>query len=196
MLIVPPFLTAILNGFSVVQAQFTSGIDLVEVYTTVTDRQGQPVTGLTVPDFTVSEDGRPQSITTFAAGDFPLAVAVAIDRSFSMGDRLAVGKSAARAFVGALRPVDQVMIVAVGSETGMTTPLTTDHRAALAAIDRLDRWGTTPLYDAMAAAIDVVEPAKGRRALVLLSDGTDRYSRTSASELLDHARHSNVLIYP
>lgn len=196
MLIVPPFLTAILNGFSVVQAQFTSGIDLVEVYTTVTDRQGQPVTGLTVPDFTVSEDGRPQSITTFAAGDFPLAVAVAIDRSFSMGDRLAVGKSAARAFVGALRPVDQVMIVAVGSETGMTTPLTTDHRAALAAIDRLDRWGTTPLYDAMAAAIGAVEPAKGRRALVLLSDGTDRYSRTSASELLDHARHSNVLIYP
>lgn len=162
----------------------------------MTDRQGRPVTGLTAPDFTVSEDGHPQSITTLAAGDFPLAVAVALDRSFSMGDRVAVAKSAACAFVGELRPVDQVMVLAVGSETETAAPLTTDHRAALAAIGRLDRWGTTPLYDATVAALDAVEPAKGRRALVLLSDGTDRYSRTSASELLDHARRSNVLIYP
>lgn len=172
-----------------------SGVDLVEVYATVTDRQGQPVAGLTASDFNVSEDGSRQRITTFAAGDFPLAVAVAIDRSFSMGERVAVAKSAARAFVGALRPDDEVMVVAVGGETETAAALSTDHRAALAAIDRLDRWGTTPLYDATVAAIDAVEPAKGRRALVLLSDGTDRYSGTSSSELLEHARRSNVLVY-
>ena len=54
-------------------------------------------------DFTVREDGEPQQITTFAAGEFPLSVAVAIDRSFSMaGDRLASAKSGARLFLDGL----------------------------------------------------------------------------------------------
>ena len=66
-------------------AQFTSGVNLVEVYATVTDRQGEPVTGLTAGRFPVSEDGARQTITTFAAGEFPLAVAIGLDRSFSMG---------------------------------------------------------------------------------------------------------------
>src|ERR1700730_1960153 len=124
-----------------VHGQFASGIRLVEVYVTVTDRHGQPVSGLSRSDFHVSEDGRPQTITAFAAGEFPLAVAIAIDRSFSMGERVSVARSAARAFVGALKPDDRVMVVAIGSDTEVASPLATDHREALGAIDRLDRWG-------------------------------------------------------
>ncbi len=147
-----------------------------------------------------SGDGVAQTVTTFVAGEFPLSVAVAIDRSFSMAngktDRLAVAKSAARAFIGALRSDDQVMIVAVGSDTDVAAPLTSDHAELLAAVDRLDAWGTTPLYDAMLAALDAIQSAKGRRALLLLSDGTDRYSETTAAALLDQARQRDVLIYP
>jgi Ca-activated chloride channel family protein len=179
-----------------VDGQFASGIRLVEVYVTVTDRHGYPVAGLSRSDFHVSEDGRPQTITAFAPGEFPLAVAIAIDRSFSMGERVSAARAAAHAFVGALEPDDRVMVVAIGSDTEVVAPLTADHRQALDAIDRLDRWGTTPLYDATVAAIDDIQPAKGRRALVLLSDGTDRYSRTSSAELLEHARDNDVLVYP
>lgn len=192
--IVPLFLTGLLS------AQFTSSVNLVEVYATVTDPRGEPVPGLTAADFRVSEDGTPQPITTFAAGEFPVSVAIAIDRSFSMGagktDRLAVAKSAARSFIGALRPNDQVMVLAVGGDTDVAAPLTTDHAAALAAIGRLDAWGTTPLYDATLAALEAIQPAKGRRALVLLSDGTDRYSETTAAALLEEARRRDVLVYP
>lgn len=166
------------------------------MYATVSDREGQPITGLTAADFAVTEDGRPQTISTFVAGDFPLAVAIGVDRSFSMGERIAEAKSAARAFVDALRPADQVMVLAIGSETDVAVPLTTDHDRARAAIDQLDRWGTTPLYDATEGAIDAIEAAAGRRALILLSDGVDRYSHTSASALLEHARRADVLIYP
>ncbi len=181
----------------IISAQFASGVNLVEVYATVTDRHGQPVAGLAAADFHVSEDGQVQRISTFAAApDVPLAVAIVIDRSFSMGPRLAVAKSAARAFVGALQPADQAMVVAIGGDTEVAAPLTLDHRAALAAIDRLEEWGTTPLYDATMAAIDAVQPAKGRRALVLLSDGTDRYSDASSGTLLEHARREDVLVYP
>ena len=74
--------------------QFTSAVNVVEVYTTVTDKAGKPVTGLGREAFTVRENGEPQQISTFAAGEFPLSAAVAIDRSFSMAcDRLAAAKS-------------------------------------------------------------------------------------------------------
>lgn len=177
--------------------QFATGIDLVEVYATVTDANGQVVTGLGVDDFQVSEDGRPQAIAVFAASEFPLAVAVGIDRSFSMTvDRLSIAKSAARAFIKALRPDDQVMVMAIGSAAEASAPLSADHATAIAAIERLDRWGTTPLYDATVAVLNAIQPAKGRRALVLLSDESDRYSRTSATDLIEQARGKDVLVYP
>lgn len=197
-LIVPLIAAAALSV--VASAQFSSSVDLVEVYATVTDPHGDPVKGLTAADFEVSEDGVAQSITTFAAGEFPLSVAIAIDRSFSMGsgrtDRLAIAKSAAHAFIDALGPNDQLMVIAVGSDTEVAAPLSTGHAAALAAIDRLDAWGTTPLYDATLAALDNIQAGNGRRALVLLSDGTDRYSETPAAMLLERARQRDVLVYP
>src|SRR6185369_9104792 len=49
--------------------QFTSGVSVVEVYASVTDLRGEPVTGLRAADFEVLEDGVPQPVTTFAAGD-------------------------------------------------------------------------------------------------------------------------------
>ena len=112
--IVPLFLGA-LALYSAAQpyAQFTSGVNLVEVYATVIDRDGEPVTGLTAADFHVAEDGAGQTISAFAAGEFPLSVAIGLDRSFSMGgveNRLAVAKSAARTLIGALRPADQVPV--------------------------------------------------------------------------------------
>jgi Ca-activated chloride channel family protein len=56
--------------------------------------------------------------------------------------------------------------------------------------------GTTPLYDATLVAIDAIQSVTGRRALVLLSDGTDRYSEASAADLVDRARRRDVLVYP
>src|SRR5262245_29909334 len=193
------WIVPLILGGTLAYAQFTGGVSLVEVYASVTDRQGEPVTNLKVSDFRVLQDGEPQTITAFAAGAFPLAVAVGLDRSFSMGgtgNRLSLAKSAARTFINALRGEDQVMVLAIGSETEVALPLSTDRAAALAAIDRLDAWGTTPLYDATILALDAVHAARGRRALVLVSDGTDRYSMITAAELVERARQRDVLIYP
>ena len=178
-------------------AQFASGVNLVEVYAAVVDRDGRPVPNLTRDDFTVLEDGRVQTVSAFAAGDFPLSVAVAIDRSFSMsGRQLPIARDAARTFLERLRPGDQAMIVAIGSEVQTVAPLSTDRRVQLDAVQRLEAWGTTGLHDAIIAAIDAIQPATGRRALVLLSDGTDRYSHASAADARDRARRSDVMVYP
>jgi Ca-activated chloride channel homolog len=177
--------------------QFSSGVNLVEVYAAVVDRDGRPVTGLTRDDFSLLEDGRPQTLNAFAEGDFPLAVAVAVDHSFSMAGReLASARDAARTFLSSLRPEDQAMIVAVGSEIDTVAPLSTDRQAQQRAVAGLEPWGTTGLHDAVIASIDAIESAKGRRALILLSDGTDRYSTASASEALARARSADAMIYP
>jgi Ca-activated chloride channel family protein len=180
-----------------VAEQFTSGVNLVEVYASVTDAQGAAIAGLTQADFELRENGDPQQITTFAAGDFPLSVALAVDRSFSMsGTRVALAKSAAHAFLGELRAQDEAMVLAVGSRVEVVAPLSTDRAAQRRAVDGLDAFGTTGLYDAIIQAIDEVQSAKGRRALVLLSDGNDRYSRATAAEALDRARRADVMIFP
>lgn len=178
------------------RAQFTSGVHLVEVYATVTDEKGEPVRGLTAGDFRVIEDGEPQRISAFTAGDFPLNVALALDRSFSMaGERLSAVKRAAHVFLDALRPEDRVLIVTIGSRFEVSDGRTAEH----ARIDGIDAWGTTPLHDSIVEAIDSIEragDARGRHALVLLSDGADRYSEASASDVLQRARRANVIIYP
>ena len=177
--------------------QFSSGVNLVEVYASVTNERGEPVTGLTQGDFELRENGEVQAISNFAAGEFPLSVAVALDRSFSMsGTRLALAKSAARAFLGELRPKDESMVLAIGSEVEVVAPLSTDRARQFDALARLDPFGTTGLHDAIIRAIDEVQVAKGRRALVLLSDGDDRYSRATAADALDRARRADVMIFP
>ena len=97
--IVPLFLGALVAyAGAEPYGQFTSGVKLVEVYATVTDRQGEPIAGLTAADFRIVEDGAGQTISAFAAGAFPLSMAIGVDRSFSMGgrdNRLGVAKSAA-----------------------------------------------------------------------------------------------------
>ena len=178
-------------------AQFASGVSAVEVYATVTDQAGQPVTGLAREDFVVRENGQPQQVTTFAEGAFPLAAAIALDRSFSMATKgLAVAKSAARAFLGELRPDDESLILAVGSEVEVVAPRSTDRAAQYAALNRLDAFGTTSLHDAIVAALDAIQDAKGRRALLLLSDGDDRFSKATASDVVSRARRTDALIYP
>lgn len=180
-----------------VRAQFASGVSLVEVYATVVDREGQPVTGLAAADFQVLEDQGPQRVTTFAAGDFPLSVVIALDRSFSMaGERLTLAKQAARAFIEALRPDDEVMVLAIGSDVQTITPPVPATAAKGTAWDAIDAWGTTPLYDVTVTALEAIQSRKGRRALLLISDGMDRYSTTTATELLDRARQRDVLVYP
>jgi len=179
------------------RAQFSSGVNLVEVYASVTDERGEPVKGLSQRDFELRENGEPQTIGSFSAGDFPLTVALALDRSFSMaGPRLAASKSAARAFLDELRTQDEVTLLGVGSEVEVLAPLSTDRRAQYAAIDRVDAFGSTGLHDAIIRAIDLTQAGKGRRALIILSDGNDRYSTASADTALARARASDVMVYP
>lgn len=181
-------------------AQFTSGVQAVEVYASVVDKNGEPVRGLVQEDFEVLEDGQPQTVSAFAAGDFPLTVALAVDHSFSMGQNrgrmMAAAKSGSKAFLSALRASDESLVVGIGSRVDVLAPADTPRPDQIATVAGLSAWGTTPLHDAILAAIDAVDASKGRRALVILSDGDDKYSTATAQEVLARVRRSNVMVYP
>jgi len=167
------------------------------VYASVTDAHGEPLSGLAAADFHLTEDGAPQTVSTFFAGEFPLSVVVALDRSFSMsGAKLELAKRGARQFISALRPEDEVMVLAVGSETETIVPAAPASAAAAGALDAIQPWGTTPLYDVIAQSLEIPYTQTKRRALLVVSDGFDRYSDTTAAELVERARRANVLVYP
>jgi Ca-activated chloride channel family protein len=107
-----------------------------------------------------------------------------------------VAVSAARTLLGELRPQDQSMVVGIGSEIEVLAPLSSDRAAQQRILSSVKPWGTTGLHDAIIESIDAIQASKGRRALVLLSDGSDRYSKAPASAALDRARRSDVMIYP
>jgi Ca-activated chloride channel family protein len=177
--------------------QFSSRVQLVEVYASVTDASGEPVTGLIRSDFVVSEDGQSQDITTFAAGEFPLTVALGVDRSFSMtGEKLTLAKRATQSFLRLLKPTDRSMVVAISNQADVIAPLSMDRQGQIDAVGQLDPWSTTALHDAIIGALDRLEPETGRQALVVFSDGADRYSDHSAAQVVDRARRSTALVYP
>jgi Ca-activated chloride channel family protein len=178
-------------------ARFSSDVQLVEVYATVTDAKGELVTGLRQEDFEVYEDNQLQDVSAFAAGEFPLTVALGVDRSWSMaGEPLRLAKQASQAFLKALKPVDRSMVVAISSEADVIAPLSADRVNQERAIAALDPWSTTALHDGIIATLDRLAPEPGRQAVVVFSDGTDRYSSATAAQVVERARRSNALIYP
>jgi Ca-activated chloride channel family protein len=178
-------------------AQFSSGVQLIEVYATVTDAAGTPMTGLRAEDFEIFEDGRRQQVDVFAFGDVPLTVVLGVDRSWSMaGERLTLAKRASQRFLEELRPTDRSMVIAISSEPEVVAPLTMSRADQARAIGLLDPWSTTALHDAIIDALDRLEGTSGRQALVVFSDGADRYSRADAAAVVARARRSQALIYP
>jgi Ca-activated chloride channel family protein len=177
-------------------ARFASQVQLVEVYATVTDAKGEPVTGLRREDFEVYENNEIQDVSTFAAGEFPLTVALGVDRSWSMaGDRLRLAKLASQSFLRALKPEDRSMVVAISSEADVIAPLTMTRLEQGRAVEALDPWSTTALHDAIISTLDHLAPEAGRQAVVIFSDGMDRYSKAGATAVIERARRSNALVY-
>ena len=178
-------------------ARFSSGVQAVEVYASVTDAAGEPVTGLKADDFQLQDDRRSQTITTFAEGAFPLTVALGVDRSLSMrGEPLRLARAAAQGFLRQLQPGDRSMVVAISADADVVAPLDMPREQQLAAVAGLDAWSTTALRDAVVKTLDRLAPEAGRQAVVVFSDGTDRYSDVSAAEMLERARRGSALVYP
>ena len=151
-------------------------VDVVQITPIVTDDRGRFVTGLTQKDFQVSEDGKPQKITSFSDEHTPLELVTAIDVSSSVREALPGMKRAATRFLGGLEAADQVTVLGFNDNIFTLARRSTDQVVRERAIGRLAAWGGTALYDAIVQAIGVLGRQTGRRAIVLFTDGDDQSS--------------------
>lgn len=172
-------------------------VNLVELYTTVTDRSGRLAKGLAREQFRVLEDGRPQEITKFElVEDLPLTLGITIDTSGSMAQSLEEAQIAGRAFLdNIITPRDKYFVVAFSDRPTLVMPPTDDVTAIEGRLEDLRSVGSTALHDAIVTSLYYFRGVRGRRALILLSDGDDTASSIAFRDALEYARRSGVAIY-
>jgi VWFA-related protein len=171
---------------------------LVSVPVIVSDRQGRYVSGLKASDFALYEDRTKRRIEFFADAEEPINVALLLDTSKSTQPVLDDIKKAAKDFVKQLRPQDRAMIITFDYNETALCELTGDHKTLERAIGKArigERLGTKlrdAVYDVMKEELKSV---KGRKAIVVLTDGKDHGSEITERALLDGAAEADTLIY-
>jgi Ca-activated chloride channel homolog len=171
-------------------------VQLVELPVTITEG-GKPLPSLNPTDLVVQE-GRARKVveSIAAAADSPVTVGILIDTSASMYNTLPDVQEAAIRFLDAvLRPTDRAFVVNFDSKATLVQPATADREALRRAIMHLSASGLTALHDAIILGLLQFEGIKGRRALVVFTDGFDVSSRYTAEDLRRLSQRMNVPVY-
>jgi Ca-activated chloride channel family protein len=192
---------AVLVAAGVSAQRIRSGIDLVSLNVTVMDGT-KYVTDLEEDAFEVFEDGVKQDLSFFSRVQQPIALAVLLDTSNSMEERLPTAQEAAVGFAKRLRPVDAMEVVAFNSQVDIVQPMTNEVAALERAIRSTTVNGSTSLYNAIYVSLKGLKKARAqsaeeirRQAIVVLSDGDDTSSMMPYEEVLDLAKRSETAIY-
>jgi Ca-activated chloride channel homolog len=179
---------------------FRSGVELVNIGVTVTDRKGNLVGDLSVADFEVVEDGKPHPITYFVAGDGSdqareMHLGLLLDASQSMSQDLAFIKTAAIKFVNTLTEALDVTVVQFDSEVRVARYGPREFARLVERIRQQKADGQTALYDAIAVYLDGATDQAGRKIMLLYTDGGDTRSALRFNELLNVLKASDVTVY-
>lgn len=198
---------------------------LVNLPVVVRDKKGALVQGLTKADFSLQVDGHPQVIHYFDIDtNLPLTLGLLVDTSLSQRNVIDEERNASSAFLDQMlkTPKDQAFVIQFARQVELLGDLTNSHPKLQAALKQIDtpspdsqassdpdsndsgdRRGTrrshaggTALYDAVFLAADeLMEKQKGRKALIVLSDGVDRGSKESLNKALESAQRADTIIY-
>jgi VWFA-related protein len=199
-------------------AKFAGGVNVVNVFASVHNSKNEIVKDLKQDDFAIEEDGHPQVIKYFSQEtDLPLTIGLLIDTSGSQRRVLDKEKSATSKFIEIMREdKDQAFLIKFDSEAELMQDLTPSRKKLQSALNdvqpaaprQLQRRdpnssgggapnrGGTILYDSILLASDEeMKKQKGRKALILLTDGDDHGSRVSLTESIEAAQKSDTLVY-
>jgi VWFA-related protein len=196
---------------------FTAGVKVVNVFATVRDRRGRIVRNLAKDDFSLEEDGRPQTIRYFSQEtDLPLTLGLLVDTSGSQRRLVGQERSASYRFLDQVlrENKDRAFVIHFDHDVELLEDLTSSHRKLEAALAELEppaqpgqrypggrgrQWGGgsgTSLYDAILLASDeLMRKQSGRKALVLLTDGVDVGSHVGLVRAIESAQRADTLVY-
>lgn len=171
--------------------------DLVTVPVIATDRGGTYITDLRQEEFTVAEDDVPQEIAFFGKVAAPFHVVLMLDTSSSTKDKLRQIQEAAMAFVEQLQSVDRVKVISFDDEVRDLNDFTSNRETLRNAIYSTKSGEGTKVYDAVELAMGTVRKIKGRKAIVVFSDGMDWHSdRATFEGTVRTLDEEGVVVYP
>jgi len=197
-------------------------VKVVTLPVTIRDKHGKIIRDLTKDDFTLLEDGRPQTIKYFSQdSNLALTLGLLVDTSRSQTSVLDAERNASRSFLDQMlvQPKDKAFVIHFDREVELLQDLTSSHEKLQAALDLLktpsDRersndpndnddsrsepkshHGGTQLYDAVfLASNELMKKQPGRKALIILSDGVDRGSKTFLDGAIESALRADTVIY-
>jgi VWFA-related protein len=190
-------------------------VDVVNVLCSVRNKAGGLVGNLSKDDFTLLEDGKPQTIKYFTKEtDIPLTIGLLIDISGSQARLIEDERRAAYQFFSqVLRKKDMAFLISFGPECELLQDFTNSARLLQAALEGLhvesavgglhpgpvptaSQMRGTVLYDAVyLAATDRLQKEVGRKAMVLITDGVDQGSRLKKEAAIESAQRSDSIIY-
>jgi VWFA-related protein len=178
------------------QGVFRSEARLVVLHATVTNGRGELVTNLDERAFAVFEDGKRQSIAVFRRDDIPVSVGLLIDNSGSMRALRAKVEAAALAFARASNPQDEMFVLNFADAPHLDVPMTSDVRVLEAGIARADSIGGTAMRDAVATGETYLHDhaRQDSRVLLVVTDGNDNASTTTADRVRRQAEQTNTVI--
>jgi VWFA-related protein len=190
-------------------------VDVVSVLASVRDKRGGLVANLEKNDFTILEDGKPQTIKYFTKEtDLPLTIGLLVDVSGSQRNLIEIERNAASQFFSqVLRKKDEAFLISFGEEAELLQDYTSSSRLLNAGLGELRvssgvqglHPGPVPtagpprgtvLYDAVyLAANDKLKGEVGRKVIVVITDGVDEGSRLTINQAIEAAQKSDAVIY-
>lgn len=174
--------------------------ELVVLPVRISDANGDFVSGLSVDNFRVYDDGRLQRISLFEREDTPVTVGLIVDHSRSMGPMLAEVATAIVSFAQSSHSQDEMFVMAFNDHVSLEmpggTPFTHDPAELARAVSAISAGGGTALYDAVYEGLNHLQLAlKDKKALIIVSDGADNASQHKYADVLALARRSQTVIY-
>jgi len=174
-------------------------VDLLSVAVRVTDRKDNEIHGLRADQFSIYEDGIPQKIAFFDAGDEPVSLGILLDVSGSMEatGKLDLAKASLSRLLATMRPADEMFYLRFSRQVEKVVDFTNDPQRILAAITAtIVKQDGTSLYDAIARALCYMRSARHhKKALLVLTDGADQNSHRSLEDLIPIVQASQAQVF-
>ena len=159
-------------------------VDEVVLNATVLDDKQHMVNTLAKDDFKVSEDGVPQTITSFQHQDIPISLGILVDNSGSMRTKRQAVNTAALDLVHYSNPDDESFVVNFSDEAYIDQDFTANVNKLRDGLSHIDSKGGTALYDAIMASADYLtkNAKRPKQVLLVITDGEDNASSTTLEE--------------
>ncbi len=171
-------------------------VNLVLVPVTVVDSTSRPVVDLPQKNFSLLEGGVPQNIQYFSHEDAPLSIALILDFSGSMVNKVEYLLQAVDQFFQFANPADDYYVIAVSDRPTLVADSTKSLNTIQAHLATVEPHGMTALYDSIYLGVSKLRTAKyKRRAMIIVSDGGDNRSRYNLKEIKSVLAESDVLTY-